>query len=282
VSVHVNSAGMRSRDSVLIAAMTLLDVCVLLGDRPRWRVLASGFAAPHVWISRVGADSAAVSVAAAVLWLAAVWLAIGLLATAGSHAPGVLGSLCGRVSRTALPAVMRRICAGAAGISVVLSPVAACATSGHGAVAAVHPDVRWPADRVIETATDRALAATIAETGGNASRSDIPPAPAVRWPSALPQGAAADPLPGAPPGIPPRGQPPAAASSATLKAVTVNAGDSLWTISARALGPHASAADICAAWPRWYAANRRVIGNDPALLIPGTRLIAPATNGYNP
>ena len=57
--------------------------------------------------------------------------------------------------------------------------------------------------------------------------------------------------------------------------VTVQAGDCLWTIAARALGPEATDAQIAAAWPSWYAANRAVIGADPNLLQPGQRLVAP-------
>jgi nucleoid-associated protein YgaU len=57
---------------------------------------------------------------------------------------------------------------------------------------------------------------------------------------------------------------------------TVAAGDSLWLITASRLGPHASTAEIARTWPRWYAANRDVIGADPGLLLPGEVLRAPA------
>ncbi|MFI2753024.1 LysM peptidoglycan-binding domain-containing protein [Cellulomonas sp. P22] len=59
--------------------------------------------------------------------------------------------------------------------------------------------------------------------------------------------------------------------------VVVAAGDSLWRIAARYLGPGASTADIAAAWPDWYAANAAVIGDDPGLLHPGQVLTLPAT-----
>lgn len=57
--------------------------------------------------------------------------------------------------------------------------------------------------------------------------------------------------------------------------VTVQPGDSLWSIAARVLGAHATDADIAAAWPRWYAANRDVVGPDPNLLLPGQQLAPP-------
>jgi nucleoid-associated protein YgaU len=61
-----------------------------------------------------------------------------------------------------------------------------------------------------------------------------------------------------------------------LDDVVVRRGDSLWDIAARHLGDGSSAAEIAAEWPRWYAANRHVIGADPDLLRPGQRLAPPA------
>lgn len=57
--------------------------------------------------------------------------------------------------------------------------------------------------------------------------------------------------------------------------VVVRRGDTLWSIAAAHLGPHADAQAIAAEWPRWYAANRHVIGDDPDLLLIGTRLQSP-------
>lgn len=56
----------------------------------------------------------------------------------------------------------------------------------------------------------------------------------------------------------------------------VRPGDSLWSITAAALGPAASHAEVAAAWPRLYAANRAVVGPDPDLIHPGQRLALPA------
>ena len=52
-------------------------------------------------------------------------------------------------------------------------------------------------------------------------------------------------------------------------------GDTLWSIAARRLGEGATDAEVAAAWPRWYAANRDVVGPDPDLLLPGQVLHAP-------
>lgn len=58
--------------------------------------------------------------------------------------------------------------------------------------------------------------------------------------------------------------------------VVVKAGDSLWGLAARELGPGATAAAVAARWPEWYAANRQVIGPDPDLIRPGQVLHIPA------
>ncbi|MGN6330748.1 MAG: LysM peptidoglycan-binding domain-containing protein [Motilibacteraceae bacterium] len=57
--------------------------------------------------------------------------------------------------------------------------------------------------------------------------------------------------------------------------VAVRPGDSLWTLTTRHLGPGATAAQVADAWPRWWAANRDVIGDDPDLLRPGQLLRPP-------
>jgi nucleoid-associated protein YgaU len=75
----------------------------------------------------------------------------------------------------------------------------------------------------------------------------------------------------------PRAPAPAAAPAArSATPVVVHRGDTLWAIAARRLPPTASAAAVAASWPRWYAVNRRVIGADPDLILPGQILRPPA------
>jgi hypothetical protein len=57
--------------------------------------------------------------------------------------------------------------------------------------------------------------------------------------------------------------------------IVVRRGDTLWDIAARHLGPTATDTEIAQAWPRWFAANRAVIGTDPDRLAPGQRLRPP-------
>lgn len=62
-----------------------------------------------------------------------------------------------------------------------------------------------------------------------------------------------------------------------LSEVTVMAGDTLWDIASRHLGPAASDVDVALHWPRWYEANRSQIGESPHVLLPGQILKAPST-----
>lgn len=59
--------------------------------------------------------------------------------------------------------------------------------------------------------------------------------------------------------------------------VVVHRGDTLWSIAAAHLGPGATESEVAQAWPRWYAANRRVIGPNPDVLLPGQILTMPGS-----
>jgi resuscitation-promoting factor RpfA len=69
------------------------------------------------------------------------------------------------------------------------------------------------------------------------------------------------------------------ATRTTNDPVVVHRGDTLWGIAARHLGRGADDAEVAAEWPRWWRANRDVIGPDPDLLLPGTRLTPPPPPG---
>ncbi|MBT2249929.1 hypothetical protein JHV56_14580 [Arthrobacter sp. BHU FT2] len=58
--------------------------------------------------------------------------------------------------------------------------------------------------------------------------------------------------------------------------VAVLAGDTLWDIVSDQLGPGASDVEVALEWPRWYEANRLVIGNNPDMLLPGQLLQPPS------
>ncbi|MBO3101355.1 LysM peptidoglycan-binding domain-containing protein [Cellulomonas fengjieae] len=87
----------------------------------------------------------------------------------------------------------------------------------------------------------------------------------------------------APPGLPlvadvTRAEHPAPTTAGT---VLVHPGDTLWAIAARHLPHDATEAQIATAWPRWYEANRDVVGADPDVLHPGQVLTVPAA-GVSP
>jgi nucleoid-associated protein YgaU len=229
--------------------LVLADVAVLIRMRPDMPGLLHRLAAPHAWVTDVGADAAATTLCGALLWCVAAWLAVGLLAVAAAQLPGAAGRLAWAASRALLPRAVYRLAAGATGLGVLLAPVAAGAQPGAAptpapspTAAATLPAPSWPASNAPASNAPASNApASNAPASGDAPQTD--------------------------------GTQPDAAH------VTVQAGDSLWRIAATHLGADATSAQIAEAWPRWYAANRAVIGADPALIRPGQVLSAPTEEG---
>jgi hypothetical protein len=86
----------------------------------------------------------------------------------------------------------------------------------------------------------------------------------------------APPLPAALDGLAvPDRAPPAVQGPAAPRHVRVAAGDCLWTIAERLLGPGATPEAIDRAWRRLHVENRVVVGDEPDLVSPGTRLRVP-------
>jgi nucleoid-associated protein YgaU len=168
------------------------------------------------------------------------WLGLGALLTALTRLPGPAGRHASAGSLWVAPAVLRAGVAAALGGSL-------------------------------------ALAATPAATPARSQPAAAAPQHAGRVEPAAPSWS-----PGPPPTRPMVGQAdvalvssPAGRGRASDERVVVRRGDSLWTIAARHLPPGADDADIARAWPRWYAANRAVVGDDPDRLRPGQLLVRP-------
>ncbi len=180
----------------------------------------------------------------------------------------------------------------AAGTTTVTGSVADLATSGGlvavelewptGGSSSVGLDVDWPAESSGSTPTGTPAAASVGSTARSATAAaaitptpaaTITPAPATTGPATTGPTATAAPATTAPP---------AAASTTAGPAgpVTVQPGDSLWSITEARLPPHAGAAEIDAGWRAWYSANRTLIGDDPDLILPGWQLIAPPIPPY--
>ncbi|WP_257571143.1 LysM peptidoglycan-binding domain-containing protein [Streptomyces sp. NP160] len=219
-------------------------------------------------------DSAVAAVAGLLLGaLLLVWSAgsAALVAAAVVGTAGSTGAALRAVADATTPLLLRRLLAAALGAAVlggVAGPALAAearATPPAGAAApASASDLTWPAAR---------------GTAGPASSAPAPaasPSPTSSSPSSAAAGAEAPLSTGRPVPAPATGSPlvdPAEAPART--AVVVRSGDSLWSIAARHLPPGSTRAAVAAAWPRWYEANRAVIGSDPDHLRPGQRLVAP-------
>ena len=274
-------------------------------------LLAWGTAAPISALRghrRIDLDGALGLAAAVGAWCALTWLAVGTLVTViaslargpgGRHdqrrdglddercheqdaAPrGGLGARGGadRLDRTAAraPWIARRLAGLLLGVGLATGPL----TSGP---ALAGPLTTGPALAGPLT-TGPALAYRVGTvTAGTGAPTGVPaldrPAADRQPPPCLPPGWTPD-----RPAAPPRRAAPTSALSlvtttphrarAVSEEVVVRRGDTLWDIAARHLGPDASAADIAAEWPRWYVANRSLVGPDPGLIRPGQRLRPP-------
>ncbi|MFF1382692.1 LysM peptidoglycan-binding domain-containing protein [Arthrobacter sp. NPDC058288] len=189
------------------------------------------------------------------------------------------------------PAFMRRLALAAVGIQLLAAPLA------HAAADPADP--RW-------SPTSNPAAAAVSMDTGQAAQGQLPvPPPTPRssptassaggledratFVSGLPAGSTSleDLDPGWKPDAPHVAPGPLAAQPVRSARqpvedgghVTVLAGDSLWSIAARQLGgSQASDLDVAREWPRWYEANRAVIGDNPNVLLPGQILRPPAAS----
>jgi nucleoid-associated protein YgaU len=219
---------------------------------------------PQSIVDAQGVESVAITVVATLAWIALAWLALAIVLVGAASAPGRLGTLATMVSAVLVPAATRRLIAAAIGVSLLSGAGAATAAPGAPpppptAISAL--DLDWP------------IGGTAPATGS----SPTPPAgtspPSTARPSTASPGAA-------PPGTtPPRGDSArdGAPGDAAPDEVVVLRGDSLWAIAARHLGPGATDEQIAREWPRWWAANRHVVGADPDQIKPGQRLAPPLT-----
>jgi len=223
---------------IAVIAAAGLDAGAVVALWPDAPQVIATLARPRAALAAHGADGALVPVFGALVWLAALWLAVGLAAAGAARLPGLAGRVGAALAGRLLPRAVLSLVSGSAGIGLLLAPVAAAAPSAHRAPPA------WP----------------------------VTPTSAPAWPTAATPAAPTTPArPATAP--PPPTHPPAGRHG---DAVTVRRGDSLWTIARARLGPAATPARVAREWPRWFAANRSVIGADPDLLRPGQVLRAPA------
>ena len=198
--------------------------------------------------------------------LLAAWLGVSIVASAMAQLPGLVGRIGTYVAEQIAPTALRRTVALALGTSLLaaLAPGTAAEAARAGGRPATSGVAGWLVPTQVGVPTRPAGSGApdpgfrpVSPTGASATS----PAPPTTPPDA------ADPAFGPVP----RAQPADPASH-----YLVRAGDSLWGIAARHLGAGATTAQIAAAWPRWYAANRAVIGPDPDQIEPGQRLVLPS------
>lgn len=169
--------------------------------------------------------------------------------------------------------------------------VAACGVArwaGRPWLRAERASLRWGAPvlrRLVGTAAGVALGAGI--VAGPAGAVSVRPPDDLGWSPTTTQttGGTATGTAAEPPGSPPAAATPSPGTaerpsedSTEDSTHLVRPGDSLWRVAAARLaarGDPATDAATAAEWPRWYAANRGVIGPDPDLLRPGQVLTPP-------
>ena len=266
-----------TKRAIRLVLLAGVDAIALLVLWPDWARLSRDLGGPHAWSDRVGADQAALTLASAALWCVALWLTIGLGAAALTNVPGPAGAAARLVAARLLPAVLLRAVAGVAGLGVLVTPVAAGAhvpARPGPAITAPAPAPSWPTDTrpappvQVTWPTNASPPAPTRASPRPAQASHTTPRPRIAPPAGCDHSDQA--VPAAP-------SPPEPRADQDRQTVRVEAGDSLWLIAARRLGPDASDTRIAAEWPRWYAANRPVIGDDPSLVEPGQVLHAPAS-----
>lgn len=267
--------------ALLVTALTAAVVAVIpVGLRPPVGVVAMACTHPQHFVDTVGSDQAAIDVLTLLIWAVLGWLAAGLGCLLGGRIPGLTGRILERTASGMLPVVMHRTLATAIGVSLAAGGgpgIAVAAGAGPGtAVAAGHPAHPAPFGTITAAASPRheptattthpvaghARAATrLSGSAGHASRMSgggrhtsaaVVDPPDLDWPAQ-----------------------PREATRHASDTVRVRRGDSLWGIAAAHLPPSATDRAIAAAWPRWYAANRAVIGSDPDLILPGQMLVPP-------
>jgi hypothetical protein len=207
------------------------------------------------WIARDPEHAIAVAAAAAG-WLLAAWLVLvlGLVLVAETAASAsALGRCAERLLRRLAPAFVRQAARSILGTVLVLAPAGpALAAASPAATAVAYAQSLPPVPAPLVAPPERLPSLDWPLTAlGSGRPAELPPVTAPQPPPTAPQ-----PSPSPPPHC-------------------VQSGDTLWALAAAELPPAATGAEITAAWQQIYAANRSVIGSDPALLLPGQLLVIP-------
>lgn len=258
---------MQASDGVRTGRFLLTTGCALVLCGAAFRAFAATATSALEAVRDTGPDAPAdllVLGAAAVGLLLVLWLGVGVLLAGLATLPGAVGRLGSAAAERVTPAVVRRVTAVLVGATLA----ATAAPVAHAAEPS--PSSTTTAVRVTTApAPDPAFGVTTHAPVPDApvARRDIPPTP-TPTPQSAPDPAFST------PGLGPLGPAPHTPPTPT-RTVTVGQGDSLWAIAARHLGAGATRQQIAREWPRWYAANRALIGPNPHLIRVGQVLTVP-------
>jgi len=191
-----------------------------------------------------------------------LWLGLGLALSALSALPGAVGQASSVLAARLAPAAARKVVAFVLGttLTAALVPGTAVAGTGHQVP---RPALVASAQIAISGLADAAPDASFRWVSDAVPAAD--PAPPPSWSPERP----------ASPKRPVSQRPVSQRPASPAEGVVVHRGDTMWSIAAHHLGPDATRADIDAEWPRWFAANRPVIGDDANLIAPGQLLSPP-------
>ena len=190
--------------------------------------------------------------------LGAAWLAALVVLAVAGRLPGTLGRAARSVARRVAPVALHGLLGLAVGTVSLAAPAAAAERPAPPAVSLDWPGLSPSSGTTPAVGPSATVSASPIDTEPTspAATAALSPAPP---PSTAPSQPAAQPT-----------------SAVTPTRVVVRPGDSLWGLAARDLGPDATSSRIAQEWPRWWAANRVVIGDDPDLIHPGSVLDRPA------
>ncbi|NMR29908.1 LysM peptidoglycan-binding domain-containing protein [Crystallibacter degradans] len=213
-------------------------------DEGTWRPLLL-----HTYSELLASSSALIGLVIVAWWLVGIVCAVvGAVLERAGHAR------LAAVSYSCSPAFMKRLATAVIGLNLLAAPVAA-----NAAAPVTGTDTVSQSAALQNSAVSPYFRMAPASASAGESQSVSP-----LW------------KPTAPPVSPGLIARPISQTNEESQAVTVEHGDTLWDIAAKDLGKFATDTEIAAHWPRWYSANKDVIGPDPAVLLPGQVLLAPA------
>lgn len=205
------------------------------------RVLQDGSVDTSTSIRAVSFDAALAAMSHLAAFVVSAWVAaVGVIAHLGSAGRRMAIALTPRVARAALLAIL-------------------------GSVAVATPALASPSMALVDAADDAG-----GQVRAHQSGSGVTGLQGLRLPERPISTSAATTSPASIPGND--------ADMATRRSVTVRVGDSLWLVASRHLGPRGDDVSIAALVTQLHHLNRHVIGSDPDLVLPGTRLLLPQEN----